>query len=121
MAAEFAYLKRALRPDHIWFADDIFGFQPAWVHALRAARCAQHDAMVPFTIQIRADLTSEAMAQALREAGCAEAWIGAESGSQRILDAMNKGTTVAEILTRARAPQGPGHPRRLLHPARLPG
>jgi anaerobic magnesium-protoporphyrin IX monomethyl ester cyclase len=39
------------------------------------------------------------MARALREAGCAEAWIGAESGSQRILDAMNKGTTVAEILT----------------------
>jgi anaerobic magnesium-protoporphyrin IX monomethyl ester cyclase len=56
-------------------------------------------ALTPFTIQIRADLTTEAMAQALSGAGCAEAWIGAESGSQRILDAMNKGTTVAEILT----------------------
>ena len=43
------------------------------------------------------------MAEALREAGCAEAWIGAESGSQRILDAMNKGTTVPEInVARAR-------------------
>ena len=39
------------------------------------------------------------MAEALRDAGCREAWIGAESGSQRILDAMNKGTTVAEIRT----------------------
>ena len=39
------------------------------------------------------------MAHALKDAGCKEAWIGAESGSQRILDAMNKGTTVAEILT----------------------
>jgi anaerobic magnesium-protoporphyrin IX monomethyl ester cyclase len=39
------------------------------------------------------------MAQALRDAGCKEAWIGAESGSQRILNAMNKGTTVSEILT----------------------
>jgi anaerobic magnesium-protoporphyrin IX monomethyl ester cyclase len=37
------------------------------------------------------------MAEALRDAGCREAWIGAESGSQRVLDAMNKGTTVAEI------------------------
>src|SRR6185312_11032965 len=39
------------------------------------------------------------MAQALADAGCKEAWIGAESGSQRVLDAMNKGTTVPEILT----------------------
>ena len=35
----------------------------------------------------------------MRDAGCNEAWIGAESGSQKILDAMNKGTTVPEILT----------------------
>jgi anaerobic magnesium-protoporphyrin IX monomethyl ester cyclase len=54
---------------------------------------------VPFTIQTRADLISERMAQALRDAGCKEAWIGAESGSQRVLDAMNKGTKVAEITT----------------------
>jgi anaerobic magnesium-protoporphyrin IX monomethyl ester cyclase len=39
------------------------------------------------------------MARALRKAGCREAWLGAESGSQRILDDMDKGTTVAEILT----------------------
>jgi anaerobic magnesium-protoporphyrin IX monomethyl ester cyclase len=39
------------------------------------------------------------MATALKDAGCKEAWIGAESGSQRVLDAMNKGTKVAEILT----------------------
>src|SRR6202020_3119777 len=45
------------------------------------------------------DLISERMALALRDAGCAEAWIGAESGSQKVLDAMNKGTTIAEILT----------------------
>jgi len=97
VAAELTYLKRELGADHVWFADDIFGFKPSWVQRFaQAVRAA--DALVPFTIQIRADLTSEAMARALGEAGCAEAWIGAESGSQRILDAMNKGTTVAEIL-----------------------
>ncbi len=102
VAAEFTYLKHRFNPDHIWFADDIFGFRPAWVlrfaHAVREA-----GARVPFTIQTRADLTTEAMAEALAEAGCAEAWLGAESGSQRILDAMNKGTTVPEIkVARAR-------------------
>jgi len=98
VAAEMAYLKRAFNPGHIWFADDIFGFRVDWVTEFAAAALAA-DALIPFTIQTRADLISEKMAQALHDAGCKEAWIGAESGSQRILDAMNKGTTVSEILS----------------------
>jgi len=94
---EMKYLKHTFGPDHIWFADDIFGFRVDWVREFAAATAA--DGAVPFTIQTRADLMSERMVQALRDAGCAEAWLGAESGSQRILDAMNKGTTVEEILT----------------------
>jgi anaerobic magnesium-protoporphyrin IX monomethyl ester cyclase len=98
VAAEMAYLKRSFHPDHIWFADDIFGFRVDWVTQFAAATRAA-DAQIPFNIQTRADLISERMALALRDAGCREAWIGAESGSQKVLDAMNKGTTVAEILT----------------------
>lgn len=96
VAAEMTQLKRQFAPDHVWFADDIFGFRADWVaefaRALRAA-----DGAVPFTIQTRADLMTERMAAALRDAGCREAWLGAESGSQRVLDAMNKGTTVGQI------------------------
>jgi anaerobic magnesium-protoporphyrin IX monomethyl ester cyclase len=98
VAAEMAHLKRAFNPDHIWFADDIFGFRVDWVAQFAAATLAA-DAQIPFSIQTRADLISERMALALRDAGCKEAWIGAESGSQKILDSMNKGTTVSEILT----------------------
>ena len=93
MAAEMLHLKRHYRPDHIWFADDIFGFKVDWVREFGAALAAAGGG-VPFTIQLRADLVSARMATALREAGCREAWIGAESGSQKILDAMNKGTRV---------------------------
>jgi anaerobic magnesium-protoporphyrin IX monomethyl ester cyclase len=96
VAQEMAHLKRSFNPDHIWFADDIFGFRVDWV-AEFAASVQAEGARIPFTIQTRADLVSERMAEALRDAGCREAWIGAESGSQRVLDAMNKGTTVAEI------------------------
>jgi anaerobic magnesium-protoporphyrin IX monomethyl ester cyclase len=96
VAEEMAHLKRSFNPDHIWFADDIFGFRVDWVTQF-AASVQAADARVPFTIQTRADLVSERMAEALRDAGCREAWIGAESGSQRVLDAMNKGTTVGEI------------------------
>jgi radical SAM superfamily enzyme YgiQ (UPF0313 family) len=35
--------------------------------------------------------------QALARAGCDNVWMGAESGSQKILDAMDKGITIAQI------------------------
>lgn len=98
VAAEMTWLKEHYAPDHIWFADDIFGFRVDWVTEFAAALQASGGA-VPFTIQTRADLLSERMAGALKQAGCHEAWIGAESGSQRVLDAMNKGTQVTAILT----------------------
>ena len=98
VAMEMTHLKRFFQPDHIWFADDIFGFRVDWVMDFAAA-VRDADGSIPFTIQTRADLISERMAQVLYSAGCREVWLGAESGSQRILDAMNKGTTVQEILT----------------------
>jgi anaerobic magnesium-protoporphyrin IX monomethyl ester cyclase len=98
VASEMIHLKRSFNPDHIWFADDIFGFRTEWVSAFTAAVEAA-DGGVPFTIQTRADLISERMARELKNAGCAEAWLGAESGSQRVLDAMNKGTTVRDLHT----------------------
>lgn len=102
VAAEMTYLKRTFNPDHIWFADDIFGFRPGWVSNFAAAVQADNGSL-PFTIQTRADLVTPNMARALKDAQCREVWIGAESGSQRVLDAMNKGTKVEEVaLARAR-------------------
>lgn len=97
VAAEMTYLKQTFQADHVWLADDIFGFHVDWVEQF-AAHVKQTDGSIPFTIQTRADLISERMADALRRAGCAEAWIGAESGSQPVLDHMNKGTTVEELI-----------------------
>jgi len=107
VATEMAELKSRFAPDHIWFADDIFGFRADWVQRFAAEVDARGGA-IPFTIQIRADLVSDAMARALADAGCREAWIGAESGSQQVLDAMNKGTTVDEILQARRRLQSAG-------------
>ncbi|WP_266171407.1 B12-binding domain-containing radical SAM protein [Dyella subtropica] len=106
VAAEMTYLKQTFKPDHIWLADDIFGFHADWV-AEFGAHLRAADGPIPFTIQTRADLISERMAAALEQAGCAEAWIGAESGSQRVLDAMTKGTKVEDLIA-ARARLG-GH------------
>ncbi len=37
VAEEMAYLKRSFNPDHIWFADDIFGFRVDWVAEFAAS------------------------------------------------------------------------------------
>ena len=52
---------------------------------------------MPFKCLMRADGIDPAVAAALKTAGCATVWIGAESGSQRVLDAMEKGTRVEQI------------------------
>ena len=101
VAAEMAWIKQHLRPDHLWFADDIFGLRPAWVAEL-GREVAQHDAAIPFMIQSRVDLMTEGAVAGLKQAGCVEVWMGAESGSQKILDAMDKGTQVGQIKTARR-------------------
>jgi anaerobic magnesium-protoporphyrin IX monomethyl ester cyclase len=90
VAEEMTFLKRAYRPDHLWFADDIFGLRPSWVEEF-AREVTARGAAVPFTIQTRVDRMTEQAVSGLAKAGCAEVWLGAESGSQRILDAMDKG------------------------------
>ncbi len=96
VAEEMALVKRAIGPDHVWFADDIFGLRPAWV-AEFAREVASRDARIPFTIQSRVDLMTPESVAGLAAAGCAEVWLGVESGSQKILDAMDKGITVAQV------------------------
>ncbi|MFZ4620825.1 MAG: B12-binding domain-containing radical SAM protein [Bacteroidota bacterium] len=94
---EMLLLKETIRPDHIWFADDIFGLKPGWVKRF-ADVVTEQKGMIPFKIQSRADLLVRPNETAeLARAGCTEVWIGAESGSQKILDAMDKGITVAQI------------------------
>lgn len=96
VAEEMAQLKRTYRPDHIWFADDIFGLRPAWTEEF-ALEVEERDARIPFSIQTRVDRMTPSSVEALSRAGCREVWLGAESGSQRILDAMEKGTRAEEI------------------------
>ncbi len=94
---ELLLLKSKYEFDHIWFCDDIFGLKPGWVKEF-ATILKSENLSIKFKIQARADLLQEeGLVSALSQAGCENAWIGAESGSQKILDAMDKGTTVEQI------------------------
>jgi anaerobic magnesium-protoporphyrin IX monomethyl ester cyclase len=94
---ELKMLKQKFNFDHIWFCDDIFGLKPNWVNEF-ADLVEKENLHFKFKIQSRADLLlQENYIVALQRAGCENIWMGAESGSQKILDAMDKGTTVEQI------------------------
>jgi len=94
---EIVLLKHLYNIDHIWFCDDIFGLKPGWV--IEFSRLMQKENVsIRFKIQSRADLlVNEENVKALALAGCENVWIGAESGSQKILDAMDKGINIEQI------------------------
>lgn len=99
---ELSMLKRDYDFDHVWFCDDIFGLKPGWVNRF-ADLVNQEGLNFKFHIQSRADLLlKEDNVAALARAGAEEVWIGAESGSQKILDAMDKGTAVEQIVESTR-------------------
>ncbi|HUS17945.1 MAG TPA: radical SAM protein, partial [Chloroflexia bacterium] len=100
VAAEIRWLKDNFAPDHIWFADDIFGLKPNWIPRF-ADELERLDAVTPFKCLLRVDLIKEGVPEALKRAGCAIVWVGAESGSQHVLDAMDKGTKVEQIYAAA--------------------
>lgn len=91
---------RTLGATAVNVVDDIFGLKPGWMTAF-AEELAGRGSVMPFKCLSRADLLDESAVHALRRAGCAMVWIGAESGSQNVLDAMEKGTTVDEIRSAA--------------------
>ncbi len=97
IAGQIKLLKEKYSADHIWFCDDIFGLKPGWVKGFDET-VNKDNIKLPFKCLSRADLLlKEDNISHLSNAGCESIWIGAESGSQKILDAMDKGTTIEEI------------------------
>lgn len=94
---ELKLMKERFNFDHIWFCDDIFGLKPGWLKEF--SRLIQQEKLdFKFKIQSRADLLlQDDYIAALADAGCKTVWMGAESGSQKILDAMDKGITIEQI------------------------
>jgi len=95
VAEELRLLRDRVTPDHVWFADDIFGLTSEWIRDF-AREVTIRRARTPFMMQSRANLMTEESVDALEEAGAEEVWLGVESGSQRVLDAMEKGMDVAQ-------------------------
>jgi len=99
---ELAWLRATYAPDHISFVDDVLGLKPGWIQHF-ADLIEERGVRTPFKSLCRVDLLLRGDAiDALRRAGAQIVWVGAESGSQSVLDAMDKGTRVEQAVQAAR-------------------
>ena len=106
---EVEWLLQRYSPDMAWVADDVFTIHHDWMRNY-AAEMKRRRLHLPFECISRADRLNEEMLDLLAELGCFRVWIGSESGSQRILDAMERGVKVEQVqqaieLSRARGIQ----------------
>lgn len=96
VAQELLLLKKEYKPDVIWFVDDVFTINHKWLREF-ADEVNKLDAKIPYEVISRADRMNEEVIQLLKESGCIRVWIGAESGSQKIIDAMDRRVNVKEV------------------------
>ncbi len=102
-AAELEYIMAEYRPDQVWYADDVFTISHPWLYGYNK-ELKRRNLRVPFETISRADrMMKEEVLETLAELGCYRIWIGSESGSQRILDRMERGVKVDQVLWATKA------------------
>ncbi len=105
VVAEIVLLKERYNPDALWFVDDVFTVSHKWIQSFHT-EMKKKDVRIPFECITRAERLNEAVLRLLKETGCYRIWIGAESGSQRIVDAMDRRvdlTVVKEMIQKTNA------------------
>jgi len=96
VADEMQILQKFYQPDRLWFVDDVFTISHKWLREF-ASELAKRNLKIPYEIITRADRMNAEVIQILKETGCFRVWIGAESGSQKIIDAMDRRVDVKMV------------------------
>lgn len=96
VVAEILHLQEDFGVEALWFVDDVFTVSHKWISALHA-EFEKHQLIIPFEIITRAERLNETVLQQLKAMGCFRIWIGAESGSQKIIDKMDRRVTLEAV------------------------
>ncbi|MGX7667207.1 B12-binding domain-containing radical SAM protein [Flavobacterium pedocola] len=96
VAQEMKMLKETYNPDALWFVDDVFTISHKWLTAFHE-EVVKQNAQIRFECITRAERLNDEILKLLKEAGCFRIWIGAESGSQKIIDAMDRRVDVNHV------------------------
>ncbi len=107
VADELQLLLERYRPDQVWYADDVLTIHRRWFLEY-AQLLAQRGLRAPFECISRPDCLDDDVIAALKQMGCYRLWIGSESGSQRVLDAMQRGTQAEDVRAKTRLLQQQG-------------
>src|SRR3982074_492496 len=93
---EVEQIVEAYSPDMLWYADDVFTINHKWLFEY-AAEMERRGFRLPFETISRGDRLNAEVIQTLARRGCYRLWIGAESGSQKVLDAMKRRTNAERV------------------------
>lgn len=93
---ELKHIKLTYKPDSLWFVDDVFTVSHKWLQGF-AEQVNQQDAVIPYECITRADRMNEEVIMLLKKSGCFRVWIGAESGSQKVIDLMDRRVEVEQV------------------------
>jgi anaerobic magnesium-protoporphyrin IX monomethyl ester cyclase len=96
VVAEMLWIRDAYQPDSLWFVDDVFTISYKWLEAF-VAELQRVGLTMPFECITRADRMNAEVVGWLKQAGCFRVWIGAESGSQAVIDAMDRRVQVQQV------------------------
>lgn len=96
VADEVQWISDRYHPDMLWYADDVFTIHYGWLKQF-AAELKRRNLRLPFECISRADRINPDIAGLLQEMGCFRLWIGSESGSQKVLDLMDRRVTVTQV------------------------
>ncbi len=104
---ELQHLIKTYQPDHFWFVDDVFTVSHKWLHEF-AGILKKANLSISFECITRADRLNEEVLDLLKQMGCFRVWIGAESGSQKIIDRMDRRVDVTKVESMIQASKARG-------------
>src|SRR3989344_5608531 len=95
---EIEHLAKDYKIKAIAFSDDTFSLNEARAIEICSEIIRRKlNKKIKFRVQLRANTASDSLLKNLKEAGCIQVDIGVESGSQRILNLLNKAITVRQV------------------------
>ncbi len=104
---EIVWIQSHFEVEAFWVVDDVFTVSHKWLRSF-AEELKERNVTVNYECITRADRMNEEVIDLLKESGCFRVWIGAESGSQKILDAMDRRVTVEQVRDMIRLSQAKG-------------
>lgn len=93
---EIAWIKEHYAVDSLWFVDDVFTISHKWLQEF-TDEMKRRKLVIPYECITRADRMNEEVIRNLRESGCFRVWIGAESGSQKVIDLMDRRVEIKQV------------------------